>query len=52
MIDPITLSLIFGICTLVIERIFSVIKKIHKSKCWNVDINFDKHKHKKRSTPD
>lgn len=31
--DAITLSLIIGLATLIVERVFSVIRKIRKSSC-------------------
>jgi hypothetical protein len=37
--DPITISLIVGVCTLLIERITSIIyNKVKKSECFGVKI--------------
>ena len=33
MLDPVTISIIVGLVTLVIERVYKYIKKIKRSKC-------------------
>ena len=39
--DPVTLSLIIGISTLLIERFFRLMYKIHKSKCCGMELDME-----------
>jgi hypothetical protein len=42
MIDLITISLIVGIVTFVVEQIFYIVCKVHKSKCCRNEVEFNK----------
>ena len=47
MLDAVTVSLLIGMVTLIIERMFTVIKRIHKSSCCNSTIEFEDNCHEK-----
>ena len=41
MFDVVTVNLLIGVSTLIIERVFSVMRRIHKSKCFKVEVEFE-----------
>ena len=39
--DPISISLLVGICTLLIERVYSLLRRVKKSQCCDNKFNIE-----------